>query len=155
MFNQDERDGVNGSIQNEVKASGNPDYSSPDVCWEYFINKVRSNLHIILCFSPVGQNFAAWCRQFPALANTTVIDWFHRWPEQALKSVATRFLSEIELGGDAMTANIANFMSSTEGITATSEDYYAQEKRRAHDSSLSLSSFPVQDYACEEASGAE
>jgi len=133
LFNQDERDGVNGSIQNEVKASGNPDYSSSDVCWEYFINKVRSNLHIILCFSPVGKNFAAWCREFPALANTTVIDWFHRWPEQALKSVATRFLSEIELGGDEMTANIANFMSfCQEGITATSEDYYAQEKRRAY-----------------------
>ncbi|KEG12669.1 dynein heavy chain [Trypanosoma grayi] len=133
LFNQDERDGIIGSITNEVKASGFTDYSNPDVCWDYFINKVRSNLHIILCFSPVSKNFAKWCRQFPALANTTVIDWFLRWPEQALKSVAKRFLSEIELGGPKMTKNIADFMASCqEKVTETCEEYYLHEKRRAY-----------------------
>eukprot|EP00656_Telonema_subtile_P010460 TRINITY_DN15046_c0_g1_i4.p1 TRINITY_DN15046_c0_g1~~TRINITY_DN15046_c0_g1_i4.p1 ORF type:complete len:1064 (+),score=225.06 TRINITY_DN15046_c0_g1_i4:97-3288(+) len=129
MFTQDERDSIIGSCTNEVKAAGK-DYSSADVVWDYFINKVRSNLHIVLCFSPVGKNFASWCRQFPALANTTVIDWFHRWPEQALKSVAGRFLAEIDLGGDEMVTKVADFMAMCqEGITATSEEYMSQEKR--------------------------
>ncbi|ORC84913.1 dynein heavy chain [Trypanosoma theileri] len=133
LFNQDERDGIVGSITNEVKAAGITDYSNPDVCWEYFIDKVRSHLHIILCFSPVSKNFGAWCRQFPALANTTVIDWFLRWPEQALKSVARRFLSEIELGGTQMTNNIADFMAFCQDkVTETCEEYYLQEKRRAY-----------------------
>ncbi|KAG8346214.1 putative Dynein heavy chain N terminal region 2 domain1 [Trypanosoma vivax] len=133
MFNQDERDGIMGSIMNEVKAAGYSDYSNPDVCWEYFINKVRSNLHIILCFSPVSKNFAVWCRQFPALANTTVIDWFLRWPKQALRSVAKRFLSEIELGGPDMTDSVAEFMAfCQEKVTETCEEYYLQEKRHAY-----------------------
>lgn len=133
LFNQDERDGIVGSITNEVKAAGFTDYSNPDVCWEYFINKVRSNLHIILCFSPVGKNFAKWCRQFPALANTTVIDWFLSWPEQALKSVAHRFLSEIELGGDEITTNIADYMAFCQvKVTEVCEEYFAQEKRHAY-----------------------
>ncbi|ESS67196.1 hypothetical protein TCDM_04102 [Trypanosoma cruzi Dm28c] len=133
LFNQDERDGIVGSITNEVKAAGYTDYSNPDVCWEYFIGKVRSHLHIILCFSPVSKNFAAWCRQFPALANTTVIDWFLRWPEQALRSVARRFLSEIELGSPEMTQNIADFMAfCQEKVTETCEEYFLQEKRRAY-----------------------
>ncbi|CAD2219679.1 dynein heavy chain [Angomonas deanei] len=133
LFNQDERDGIVGSLTNEVKAAGFVDYSNPDVCWEYFISKVRSNLHIILCFSPVSKNFATWCRQFPALANTTVIDWFLKWPEQALKSVAYRFLSEIDLGGEETTKNIADYMAFCQTkVTETCEDYYTQEKRYAY-----------------------
>ncbi|KAL7699312.1 dynein heavy chain cytosolic putative [Lotmaria passim] len=133
LFNQDEREGIVSSITNEVKAAGVGDYTNQDVCWEFFINKVRSNLHIILCFSPVSTNFAAWCREFPALANTTVIDWFLSWPEQALKSVALRFLSEIELGGEVMTQHIADFMAYCQvRVTESCEDYYTQEKRYAY-----------------------
>jgi len=133
LFNQEERDNIIGSITNEVKASGHPDYSNADVCWEFFIKKVRSNLHIILCFSPVGLQFAKWCRQFPALANTTVIDWFHPWPEDALKKVAKKFLMEVELGGEEMTQNIADFMALSQGVIVDSaDDFYRVEKRRCY-----------------------
>lgn len=33
---------------NEVKATGHPDYANKDVCWDFFITKVRNNLHAIL-----------------------------------------------------------------------------------------------------------
>ena len=98
---QDEREAVEGSMVNEVKATGHPDYANKDVCWDFFINKVRNQLHAILCFSPVGQQFRIWCMQFPALANSTIIDWFHPWPHQALVSVAQRFLAEIDLTSSA------------------------------------------------------
>lgn len=48
--------------------------------WEFFINKVRKNLHIVLCFSPVGDKFRIRARQFPALVNCTMFDCFHGWP---------------------------------------------------------------------------
>merc|ERR1719181_960751 len=67
-----------------------------------FINKVRTNLHMILCFSPVGEAFRVRARRFPALVNNTVIDWFHPWPTEALESVADRFLDDVELGEDAV-----------------------------------------------------
>lgn len=47
--------------------------------------------------SPVGEGFRNYCRMFPALINNTTINWFMRWPEDALAEVAQKFLGEIEL----------------------------------------------------------
>ncbi|KAK9843805.1 hypothetical protein WJX81_007069 [Elliptochloris bilobata] len=60
-----------------------------------FCNAVRKYLHVVLCFSPVGDRFRIRARQFPALVNCTSFDWFHTWPSEALVSVATRFLVDI------------------------------------------------------------
>ena len=61
---------------------------SVENCWSFFIDKVRRFLHIVLCFSPVGDKFRIRARQFPALVNCTMFDWFHSWPNEALVSVA-------------------------------------------------------------------
>lgn len=47
-----------------------------DNCWKFFIDRVKKNLHMTLCFSPVGDAFRNRARKFPALINCTVIDWF-------------------------------------------------------------------------------
>ena len=39
--------------------------------------QVRKFLHVVLCFSPVGDKFRIRARQFPALVNCTAFDWFH------------------------------------------------------------------------------
>lgn len=44
--------------------------------------QVRSYLHVVLCFSPVGEKFRIRARQFPALVNCTTMDWFHSWPNE-------------------------------------------------------------------------
>ena len=46
----------------------------------------------MLCFSPVGSTLRVRGRKFPAVVNCTQIDWFHEWPEEALKSVSLTFL---------------------------------------------------------------
>ena len=70
----------------------------PDT-WEnlytFFLNRVRDNLHIVLCFSPVGDKFRIRARQFPALVNCTMFDSFHGWPNEALVNVAQRFLTDV------------------------------------------------------------
>ncbi|KAJ9459816.1 Dynein beta chain [Diplonema papillatum] len=127
LFPPDEMEGLQGSMVNEAKSQGIVDLS-PTVLWQFFINKVRSNLHTILCFSPVGEQFSTWCRQFPALANTTVIDWFHPWPEEALVSVAQRFLSDVELN-DCID-NIAEHMAFChEKVTEKAKEFLNEEKR--------------------------
>ncbi|KAE8741073.1 hypothetical protein FOCC_FOCC013411 [Frankliniella occidentalis] len=60
-----------------------------------FQRTVKSNLHCIITMSPIGDVFRARLRMFPALVNCCTIDWFSTWPASALKSVATRFLSDI------------------------------------------------------------
>jgi len=65
-----------------------------------------SIIQVVLCFSPVGSTLRVRGRKFPAVTNTTSIDWFHEWPQEALISVSRRFLGEIDLlqvsRGDAM-----------------------------------------------------
>ena len=58
-------------------------------------NIVRDNLHVILCFSPIGDPIKVRTRRFPALVNCVVIDWFQPWPEEALTSVSKRFLEKV------------------------------------------------------------
>ena len=45
----------------------------------------------------MGKTLRIRARKFPAIVNCTSIDWFHEWPEEALVSVSSRFLSEVEL----------------------------------------------------------
>merc|ERR1719440_693478 len=58
-----------------------------------YVNEVRSNLHVVLAFSPSGDAFRARLRMFPSLVNCCTIDWFHEWPGEALFSVAKQQLT--------------------------------------------------------------
>ncbi|CAB3221174.1 unnamed protein product [Arctia plantaginis] len=55
--------------------------------------RVRSNLHIVIVMSPIGEVFRARLRQFPSLVNCCTIDWFSEWPKTALESVAKHFFT--------------------------------------------------------------
>ena len=96
LFQGDELDTIINAVTNKVKALGKvPDRSN---CWEYFINQIRINLHVVLAFSPVGDAFRTRARKFPALVNSTVIDWFQPWPFDALYSVGKKFMADVDLG---------------------------------------------------------
>jgi hypothetical protein len=58
---------------------------TPDELWRLFIENVRGNLHIVLAMSPVGAGLRNRCRMYPGLVNCTTIDWFHKWPVDALQ----------------------------------------------------------------------
>ena len=76
-----------------ARAAGQGD--TRDSVYQFFIGRVRDNLHIVLCMSPVGDNFRRWCRQFPSLVNCCTIDWFDKWPQEALLAVAKRLMEEV------------------------------------------------------------
>jgi dynein heavy chain len=46
------------------------------VVYQTFVNRVRENLHVVICMSPVGSAFRVRCRQFPSLINCCTIDWY-------------------------------------------------------------------------------
>ena len=66
---------------------------SEEAVLAYFIEKVKSKLHLVLCLSPIGESFRTRLRMFPSLVNCTTIDWFLQWPEEALRSVAAQYLN--------------------------------------------------------------
>ena len=78
----------------QVKGAGILD--TRENCWKFFIDRVRKQLKVVLCFSPVGSTLRVRSRKFPAVINCTAINWFHEWPQEALMSVSKRFLEELE-----------------------------------------------------------
>jgi len=64
-----------------------------DNLYEYFIRRVRKNLHVVLCFSPVGEKLRKRLINFPGLVSGCTIDWFSCWPRDALVAVSKHFLS--------------------------------------------------------------
>jgi dynein heavy chain len=108
LFATDEEDAIVGSIAGKVKALGVvPDKPN---CWEFFIGQIRKYLHVVLCFSPVGDMFRSRARKFPALVNSTVIDWFQPWPDNALFRVGQKFMEDIELGEQTVRDGIEAFL---------------------------------------------
>jgi len=65
--------------------------------YSYFIERCKRLLHIVLCFSPIGDSFMNRIRSYPSLANNMTIDWFSEWSNDALACVAKRHLAEIEM----------------------------------------------------------
>jgi dynein heavy chain len=108
LFTTDEKDRVMADIRDYVRALGLAE--TKDQLYSSFINRSRENLHVVLCMSPVGEAFRARCRQFPSLINCCTIDWFNEWPEEALLSVSTFFLSIVDLGTDEVSYNISSYL---------------------------------------------
>eukprot|EP00828_Plagiopyla_frontata_P006295 TRINITY_DN1271_c0_g3_i1.p1 TRINITY_DN1271_c0_g3~~TRINITY_DN1271_c0_g3_i1.p1 ORF type:complete len:1785 (-),score=242.13 TRINITY_DN1271_c0_g3_i1:82-5436(-) len=71
--------------------------NEPDQIFSTFIERVRENLHIVLCMSPVGDSLRIRCRKFPSLVDCCTLDWFSSWPAEALYSVAGKMLEECVL----------------------------------------------------------
>ncbi|ETO18469.1 dynein, axonemal, heavy chain 7 [Reticulomyxa filosa] len=65
-----------------------------------FVDRCKKNIHVVVCLSPIGDDFRTRIRRFPNLVNCCTVDWFHSWPEQALKSVAMTYLQPVELSSD-------------------------------------------------------
>lgn len=48
--------------------------------YQYFVERVRSQLHIVLALSPIGNALRVRMRMFPSIINCCTIDWLNPWP---------------------------------------------------------------------------
>jgi len=64
---------------------------------EWFFNRIKDNMHLSICMSPIGERFREYTRNFPSLINNTAIDWFMAWPEEALIEVAEKYIARIDI----------------------------------------------------------
>ena len=128
LYPAEDIDNIVNGVRNAVKSEGIID--NKDNCWKFFIDRVRKNLHMSLCFSPVGESFRNRSRRFPALINNTVIDWFHPWPQEALLSVATKFLEEVEMPTEEVREAIIKFMPFSFGVVDEASEMIKDTERR-------------------------
>lgn len=100
---------------------------------ECFTAQVRENLHIVLTFSPVGSQLRDRCRQFPSIINCCTIDWFDRWPDEALRSVAMNQLQASEEKKlEPYFDRIADLSVSFHNETIEYSDRFYQELKRKY-----------------------
>ncbi|XP_071813348.1 dynein beta chain, ciliary-like isoform X2 [Apostichopus japonicus] len=128
LFADDEIENIISGLRNEVKSVGLQD--TRENCWRFFIDRVRRQLKVVLCFSPVGNTLRVRGRKFPAVTNCTCIDWFHEWPQEALISVSKRFLEDTELLEPDSKVSVAEFMAYVHtSVNEMSKQYLLNERR--------------------------
>lgn len=128
LFADDEVENIISAVRNEVKGAGLQD--TRENCWKFFIERVRRQLKVVLCFSPVGNTLRVRSRKFPAVTNCTAIDWFHEWPEEALVSVSRRFLEETEQVLPDQKNSVAEFLAFVHtSVNEMSQKYLNNERR--------------------------
>ena len=101
LFPKEEQDALVNDCRPAFKKHAPPGLvDSYDNLWNFFLSRTRDNLHLCLCFSPVGDKFSRRARDFPGLINGCTIDWFLPWPQDALVAVSTKFIGDFEMACD-------------------------------------------------------
>ena len=96
LFAPDEEEEINADLAPLAKKEGlDPD--EPGLLYKFLVERVRNNLHIVLCMSPVGEAFRNRLRMYPGLVNCTTIDYFTPWPDDALMAVAEKYMGDVDL----------------------------------------------------------
>ena len=130
LYNMEEYEKVIASMRSICKDVGINE-GDRDSIYQYFISRVKANLHIILCMSPVGEAFRSRTRMFPSLVNCCTINWFTEWPKEALFSVATNFLGDTAIGNDKLRENLATMCVNVHShVSVISNRYYEELRRR-------------------------
>ncbi len=96
LFQADEKGEILEKMQSAARETGKKIDTTPLSLYNFFIDRVKNNLHIVLGFSPIGDAFRNRMRMFPSLINCCTIDWFTEWPDDALTKVAQKFLATLE-----------------------------------------------------------
>lgn len=97
--------------------------------FSYFIERCKANLHIVMCFSPIGDALRNRIRNFPSLVNCTTIDWFSEWPADALESVAQRFLSDVDLSDEVRQSCVEMVQTFHTTTQVAKEKFFREQKR--------------------------
>ena len=126
LFSPDDKE----VIYNKVKPACKGASTMQDV-WNFFIARIKKNLHVCLCFSP-GENLRNKARKFPSIINSTVIDWFQPWPEEALTSVAREQLKKDfeEMSEAEYFESVVKFMPSSFNIVGLKAQDMLEADRR-------------------------
>uniref|UniRef100_A0A7S4DG85 AAA+ ATPase domain-containing protein n=1 Tax=Lotharella globosa TaxID=91324 RepID=A0A7S4DG85_9EUKA len=97
LFPMEEYQGIVEACMADAKVAGR---IGPTAIFNFFVERCKKNIHMVIALSPIGESFRNRLRMFPSLVNCTTIDWFHAWPTEALESVAKVFLEEVSLDPD-------------------------------------------------------
>ncbi|XP_078482966.1 dynein axonemal heavy chain 8 [Ciona intestinalis] len=143
LFARDEIDEITQGLISVMKREFPRRPPTQENLYEYFISRSRDNLHIVLCFSPIGEKFRNRALQFPGLFSGCTMDWFTRWPRDALVAVSNHFLSKVDV---VCEAEVKRQLIQTMGVfhdkvAETCVEYFDRYRRTTHVTPKSYLSF--------------
>ncbi|CAN0142261.1 unnamed protein product, partial [Pylaiella littoralis] len=124
--------------------STKPDFvDTPENLARCFLDRVRANLHCIICMSPVSVKFPERARKFPGLVNGCTINWFLSWPAEALVAVSDGFISNapIECSAEVRKELVTHMGMVHRMVVESCSDYFVQMRRRVYQTPRSFLSF--------------
>jgi dynein heavy chain len=128
LFAADEKINMCEAVRGPSKEAGLM-LETPTELYLYFVERCKENMHIVLCFSPIGDAFRTRLRQFPALVNCCTINWFTEWPADGLASVAKRFLGEVEMEEKTRASCVSICAIFDESVRRGSKKFLEEERR--------------------------
>ncbi|XP_032391909.1 dynein heavy chain 3, axonemal isoform X2 [Etheostoma spectabile] len=129
IFAADERADIIEKGQGIARLEGKKIDATPLSMYNFFIDRVKANLHIVLAMSPIGDAFRNRLRMFPSLINCCTIDWFHAWPNDALEMVAHKFLEDVEMESNIRLEVVEMFKTFQTSVKNMSERYFSRLRR--------------------------
>ncbi|KAK1344425.1 hypothetical protein QTO34_013119 [Cnephaeus nilssonii] len=129
IFPADEKADLVEKMQTAARTAGEKIDVTPLSMYNFFIERVKKNLHIVLAMSPIGDAFRNRLRMFPSLINCCTIDWFQSWPTDALELVANKFLEDVELDDNIRKAVVSMCKYFQESVKELSLDFYNTLRR--------------------------
>ena len=130
IFPPDEKAEIIEKIQVVARTQGRKIDSTPLSMYNFFIERVKENLHIVLAMSPIGDAFRNRLRMFPSLINCCTIDWFQAWPNDALEMVANKFLEDQDIEDDVRLQCVSMCQHFHQSVRGLSDKFYDVLRRK-------------------------
>lgn len=114
LFSNDEMDGLLQAIHPAMKREFPSSSMDP---MKFFVSRVKSNLHIIVCLQPSHPLLRDAYNKYPGLLSGCQINWLCDWPQEALLGEASYFIAKHQLTQefedlrDSITTCLANIHS--------------------------------------------
>lgn len=128
LFTKEEIDEITDELIPIMKKADPRRPPTQDNLYDFFIARARNNLHIVLCFSPVGEKFRNRSLKFPGLISGCMVDWFQKWPKDALQAVSSHFLSSFDVKcSHEVKQELIDIMAFIQDdVSSVCVDYYAR-----------------------------
>ena len=145
LFDHEDLERISLDLKRDAILQGVSD--TKEAIFRFFLERVKQKLHLVLSTTPAGSSFRRRCRLYPPLINCCTIDWFDKWPLDALQSVAVSFLELSELGKDpesneALLESVSKvFVEVFNSVEQETQKFYEELRRRYYTTPTSYMEF--------------
>mmetsp|Transcript_17913 Transcript_17913/g.16185 ORF Transcript_17913/g.16185 Transcript_17913/m.16185 type:complete len:3436 (+) Transcript_17913:1-10308(+) len=143
LFQKDEIMAITADLRNSFVKERIGMEDTPENLKQYFIDKVRDNLHLMICMSPMNPKFPVRARKFPGIISCPTIDWFLPWPADALVALSKAFIQNfpVECTPEVKEGLMTHMGMVHSMVTEVCDEYYVKMRRRVYQTPKSYLSF--------------